>query len=449
MAFLIFLSGCLDNGKTKTEIVSKDMIIIKSIDVFPSTELQPDNTLIIRMEVENVGQESTYLLIDKNSTDSKSLTWNGDYLLIDHCPSLYNANTNKALKDADFQILSGGSCVAVCDAADTNCDNPLIPLVKDSEGNKIGAVRDASGTAVSVSGKTLTACYLKIPPGQSHTFQWSLKAPASDRIADITQKCMFKFQTAYAAKAVTNTYVYFADPIEVAQRMYTKKDMTLVGDNIASYGPVAVNFAPAEPQPIPARTDGKWTVFLNMKNVGEGITDIDVLSILLPENVMTYEENYINYCLMGGTLDKKIINDRLNALEIMLQINNPAIVSDNNPVVQAFTNYFDYCKNINPNNKACTTEKYDFVKTVYDASCIDPEKDLFCLNTVKTMRMTLEDSRSLLQINRDASSRISCELTIPTGVTILSPFRFVTTADYTYYIRKDIQITTKPIKERA
>lgn len=429
LALVIFLSGCIGgSGRTQTEIVSKDMLKTKSIDIFPSRDVQPEDTIVIRMEVENVGQEAAYLLVDKNSSSKKDLNWNGDYLLIDHCPSLYNSNSNAGPKDADFQILSGGNCAKIYDTAkDPERKKALIPLVKDSDGKGISVVQDASGKIIGES------CYLKVSSGQSHTFQWTMKAPSSAKIADMTQKCIFKFQTAYAAKAVTNTYVYFADPIEVAQRLYTKKEMSLAGDNIASYGPVAVNFVPAEPQPIPARKDGKWTVFLNLLNAGSGIADVSDISLGMPEGMTT-----ANCIVLEGLVDKiklvHILQDNIEGLPPGLTVRG-ALKS------APFMEYVSGCKD-------STSENCRIVKKYYNM-CDKITEQALCESYFPEIVTTLEDTKRKLQIYAGKSSRIPCELTVPDGVTILTPFRFVTTADYTYSIRDDIQITTKPVKEMA
>jgi len=408
LALIIFLAGCVDSGRTKTEIISKDMLKIKSIDLFPSKDLQPEDTLVIRMEVENLGQESTYLLVDKNSNviSNKNPDWNGDYLLIDHCSSLYNANTDTELKDAEFQILSGGTCITI---------TPSTPLVKDSSGKEISG----------------TACYLNIPPGQSHTFQWSMKAPSSKKIADMTQKCTFKFQIAYAAKAVTNTYVYFADPIEVAQRMYTQKEMSLAGDNIASYGPIAVNFVPAEPQPIPAKADGKWTVFLNVKNVGTGLANVDALNLGIPQGVSSVDCIWINEPL---SISRKV--------QLLWMIQQASGYKDTMTVEEGLQNWDTICPEL-------YSDRPDLIATECNKAILCTDNPSFCSANAKDLKGKLEDAANMLKIYSGTTSRLPCELTIPEGVTILSPFRFVTTADYTYSIRQDIPITTKPVRERA
>lgn len=347
----VIIAGCTGSGKTKTEIVSKDMITIKSIDIFPSKTVQTDDIIVIRMEAENGGQEAAFLLADADSNSGGE--FNGDYLLIDHCPSLYNSK-NKGL-DADFQILSGGTCTT---------PDETVPRVKDSAGNPI------------------EGCYIRFDPKQSHTFQWTLKAPSASQISELTHKCTFKFQTAYAARAMTNTYVYFADPLELAERLYTKKEMALAGDNIASFGPMAINFVPAEPQPIAAEPEGKWTVFLNLMNVGKGIADVSSLGIALPSGISTYvSADGIDQCLNGGVLNIQDIDAQLNTAGL-----------------------------------------------------------------TPSQKIDLEDARRKLEVYAGGASRIACTLTIPSGVTILTPFGFTTTAEYTYKVRDDIEITTKPVK---
>ncbi len=439
LGIVIFLAGCLGGGRTKTEVVSKDMLKIKSIDIFPSKEVQPKDTIVIRMEAENMGQEDSYLLVDKDAKDSKDENWNGDYLLIDHCSTLYSQDK----KDSEFQILSGGRCITLDDN---------VPMVKDSGGSKIKG----------------DACYLKISPQQSQTFQWTMKAPTDDEIAKMTQKCMFKFQTAYAAKAVTNTYVYFADPLEVAQRLYTKKEMSLAGDNIASYGPVAVNFVPAEPQPVPAKRGGTWTVFLNMMNVGEGIADVNDLKMSLGSITKANVGLMASGCRMIRDIEKDI--ELVNGLDkITLVSPNPESLDklpENRRLGCALLNYEKNCGG-NKKEKICVDDEYTSLAKAYQQYCprqkdakesdycpmSESNGDALCFSTLidvkKSLDDELNDEKSPLQIYAGKSSRIPCELTVPSEITILTPFRFTTTADYTYKIREDIEITTKPIKERT
>ncbi len=364
LIFIIFLAGCVGSGQSKTEIISTDMLIIKNIDVFPSKNLRPDDHIIMRMEVENKGQKDTYLLAD---TDSKPASPNakqfdGDYLLMDRCDPLY------FLED-DMTVLSRGKCVI---ADDFPVD---IPKLKNYDGTEYSPV---------------SACYIKISPGQSQTFQWKIKAPSETAISKMTNRCNFKFQAAYSAKAETNTEVYFANPVEVAERLYTDKDMSLKGNNIATYGPIAINFEPAEPQPISAQKGDNWTVYINIKNAGTGIADVTDLAVIMPKN---------NDCATNGGKEPCIKKANCRLFE-------------------------------------------DIEKERNNAGCSDkatPE----CA-TLSNEYKSLQDN---LKIYFDKSSRIVCELKSPENVAILTPFKFTTTANYVYRQNEEILIKTTPLKE--
>lgn len=439
ICFLIVLvvvtAGCA--GTKKTEIVSSDMLKINGdIDIFPSKTVNPDDTIIIRMEVKNVGQDKVWMRIDgkdgyDNSGAYKPETLTGDYILIDHCESLYKYG-DKA--PADFKILTAGKC-----------EKNMVENKKIKDGD----------------GKPLGGCYLKFDEGQSHTFQWSLKAPGNDAIAKMTNKCTFKFQTAYAATAQTNTYVYFADPLEVAQRLYSGKDMNLAGDNIAAYGPVAVNFETAEPQPIAARSEAgaKWTVYLNMRNVGGGIASVNSMNIepsgdialINPENsVCGFSNNDLNELNTLKTL-KTATYGNLNT--------NPTTTTNNEPAVRDIILYYrTYCS-IAPykNEEICVNQEIKSTVARYELLCginLPAAKDTeICDKTLEQLDADLkkdagsiEAKKRLLTIYDGSSSRVPCDFSMPKKVKILTPFKFKATADYTYKIRKDIEITTKPLK---
>ncbi|VVB61673.1 Uncharacterised protein [uncultured archaeon] len=370
LVFTIFLAGCIGGGQSNTDVVSTDMLVIKNIDVFPSKDVRPDDQIIMRMEVENKGQRDTYLLADTNSKSSNSgasadsssaapsdntkPSFDGDYLLMDRCNTLYTL-------EGDMTILSRGNCIK-------NLPNDVPPIKK------------YDGTSYD-PGK---ACYIKVSPGQSQTFQWKIKAPSEDAISKMANKCNFKFQAAYSAKAETNTEVYFANPVEVAERLYTQKDMSLAGNNIATFGPIAINFEPAEPQPISAATKDRpdnWTVYINIKNVGTGIADVTNLTVALPKSMEKAN------CRLFGEIEKEM------------------------------------------NDKDCSNNKND-------PDCV-------------TLSKELDDLKSSLKIYFDKSSRIVCVLKSPENVAILTPFKFTTTADYTYRQNQEITIKTTPVREMS
>lgn len=437
LALAILLAGCIGGGSSKTQIVSRDMLVIKSIDIFPSKTLQPDDSIIIRMEVENAGQADAYLLVDADGGKTDATEFDADYLLIDHCKTLYPITKT--------QVLSGGKCEAIYDEADKKHEYPLIPLVKDSAGTPIKS-----------------GCYMKIAPQGSHTFQWTLKAPPENEIAKMTQKCAFKFQTAYAAQAITSTYVYFADPLEIAQRLYTKKEMSLAGDNVASYGPVAVNFVPAEPQPVPAKKSESgepetWTVFLNLRNVGTGIADVNDIALDTGDIQKADAGLMKSGCRMIGDIEKD-----LELVKAM--INSPHKKADGTSEkdkdgniikmgeLYKFSSALGNFKGCDIKVPPCTQSLKKLAGDYYTL-CQEPSNVDMCNKkngeVLSALKNELDSAKRQLQIYSQQSSRIPCELTMPDGVAILTPFRFTTAADYTYKIRQDIDITTKPIRETA
>ncbi len=343
IAIIVFSSGCLGGGTTKTEVISDDMLEIKEpIDIFPSSNVRPGDNLVIKMAVKNVAQSDAYLLVDTDAKKGEQ-GFDGDYLLTDRCNPLYQLND---------QMKTIAKCAALPDN---------VPQIPDTD--------------------ALTSCYVRISPGGSQTFEWNIKAPQESDIMKMQNVCNFKFQAAYSAKAETNTYVYFASPLEVAQSQYTDKDMNLKGDNLATYGPVAINFGTGAPQPISAARKGEdadtWTVYLNIKNVGKGIADINDLEIALPKGIEKTEQN----C--------KLLKDILQEI----------------------------------NTKKCT-----------ENANTDVCKELI-------------NSRDAFKIYRTSTSRIMCELTSPKDVAILTPFKFTTTAYYTYRQMLEVPIKTTPIND--
>jgi hypothetical protein len=244
---VLIISGCIDTGTT-TKIESKDLLKINNIEIFPSQTVSPETELTIRMEIENVGQEQVFYLVDNNEHNKDNV--DGDALLYDHCPLIYTLD--KTIKDS-FKVISGKS--KYCE------ENPPT----DTKGNPI--FEDPTIDGVNID----TGCYSIIRSGDIHMFQWNIKAPSLEKTLGITNKCDFKFQVKYLAKAETNSYIYFADPAEIIQRLYTDKDLSVKGDNIATYGPVAISLE-TPPQPIPI--GGRFTLYFTFKNVGKGIAKL-------------------------------------------------------------------------------------------------------------------------------------------------------------------------------
>ncbi len=230
LGIIILISGCTNGGKG-TEVISTDILKINDIDIFPSKELNPGDTLVIRMEVENVGKEDVNLFIEKKDET-------GDLLLIDCC------NTRYTILENEFKLIPNRT-------------------QKESDNKK----------------------FITLKPDDIQYFQWKIEAPEKDALMGLTDKCMFKFQADYVSSAQTTTYIYFATPTEVMQRLYTDKELNLRGDNVASYGPLVINFETAEEQPISAGDGYTTTIRLTLKNFGSGIVNVTDLNLILPAGV--------------------------------------------------------------------------------------------------------------------------------------------------------------------
>lgn len=369
---VLLASGC-DGGDTRTEVVSTDMLVIEDIHAIPSQTVRDGDTIVIRMDVTNTGQKDVWMLVDDDGGDS------GNMVLVNHCERMYELQ-----KEGGFDIISVSS--------NNKCETP-----------------DA-GFKVEISGKDLSdACYVKFVPDQTHVFQWTIKAPSNDKLHGLTNECNFNFQTIYAGIAETITYVYFAIPHEVAQRIYTKNDLTLVGDNVASYGPVVANFETGEAQPIRAGSDDTWTVYLNLKNLGSGVAKIKDIELIGVEDAGL--ERASIYCELSfsenigeNKLERSALNDALQPL---------------------FVENKDLCEaEHDADSQRCDIENCHYIN------------DKMC-----DYLLTL---RNKLEIFEKESSRISCTLTVPKGVNIMQPYKFVTRAHYAYSQGRDFKIKTEP-----
>lgn len=362
MIFLsVLVAGC--SGEKKTDVVSTDLLVIGDITTIPSETVKPGDTIVIRMDVENVGQTDVWMLVDKDSKTSTDPKFDGDMVLVNFCYPIYKIDA------AGFQVVSK-TPTALC-TLPTEAD-----MVK-----ALPSIKDVTGP---------NSCYLKFRPGETHVFQWRIKAPSKEMIAEMTNECKFNFQAIYGSVAKTFTYVYFAKPGELAQRIYTDKEMTLAGDNIASYGPVVTNFE-TDAQPIRSGTNDEWTVFMNLKNLGSGIA--------------------------------KIQNMYLSSVDTTMKL------------------------------KATTTcELYDGGEVGFFLSRSDIEKDL---KTAKDGGCTLvskgvnvcdyfNNLLNKLEIFVTESSRVSCTVKAPDGISIMQPYKFKALAMYSYSQGKDLKITTDP-----
>ncbi len=415
---VLLASGC-DGGDTRTEVVSTDMLVIEDIHAIPSQTVRDGDTIVIRMDVTNTGQKNVWMLVDDDGGKS------GNMVLVNHCERMYELQ-----KEGGFDIISVSK--------KTKCETP-----------------DA-GFKVEISGKDLSdPCYVKFVPDQTHVFQWTIKAPSNDKLHGLTNECTFNFQTIYAGIAETITYVYFAIPHEVAQRIYTKNDLTLVGDNVASYGPVVANFETGEAQPIRAGSDDTWTVYLNLKNLGSGVAkikeiDLDVIGDSniktsatwitidgIPSIQKTCEFYGGEMGLKRSDIDEKLEGepqDQISGFDIYIKSKDVGCGSDPGTDSGIFAqNSYDCCIKEKIGNTDEFPEKCKKGNCYY-LNGIASEK--FC-NHFLTLRNKLE-------IFEKESSRISCTLTAPKGVNIMQPYKFVTRAHYAYSQGRDFKIKTEP-----
>jgi len=388
LIFAFFVSGC-PSGQTKTEVESTDLLVIKDVIAIPSAELEDSSKLVVRMEVQNAGQNELWMLVDDDSKaktecdpGKKKDCFDGDMVLVDYCGGLYTLT--------DFSVISKAG--TVCSDSD-----PDIEI-------RLGGTKDEISSA--------TGCYLKFDPHQVHIFQWKITTPSKEDIGDLVDECDFNLQTIYSGKAKTVTYVYFAVPQEVAQRVYTGKDLTLVGDNVASYGPVVANFETGEAQPITAGLSDTWTVYLNLKNLGSGIAKIGRIELKTGGSGIAV--NSAGECDIeadgGGTyLDASELEGELEGM---------------------FSENSQNCEADERNKNRPERCEYD------GCDYLEDEKREVCESKLSR--------KNKLEIFKTESSRISCTMDVPSEVLIMQPYRFTTVATYAYSQGRSLKIKTKP-----
>lgn len=266
LVVIVVSSACLgaSSGKSKTQIESKDLVVVNSYDFFPSSSINPGDNLVVRMEIENVGQINTPIEFGDKY---------GSKVLYDFCKGLYTYMESASVI---------GASVIDPENVDEKGKSKSLKLT-EYNGNNAQINLDVDKSAI---------------------VQWTLKAPDKEQLLNLNHQCNFKFKVSYGAAAKTNTFIYFASPLELAQRIYTKDDLKFIGDNIATYGPVFVNFeTPA--QPIAANGEKSWTFFVNIKNIGSGTADISNLEIKLPDNYAVAEADMGESCKNAFKLDPK------------------------------------------------------------------------------------------------------------------------------------------------
>ncbi len=421
IAPVLIASGC-DGGETKTEVISTDMLVIEDIHAIPSQTVRDGDTIVIRMDVTNRGQDDVWMLVDDDNGER------GDMVLVNFCEGLYE------LQKDGFDIVS----VSKTD----KCEQPN------------------SDFEVKISGKVLSdaACYVKFVPDQTHVFQWTIDAPSNDKLHGLTSECTFNFQTIYAGIAETITYVYFAIPHEVAQRIYTKNELTLIGDNVASYGPVIANFETGEAQPIRSGKKDSWTVYLNLKNLGSGVAKINSIeldvgeeSVFKPSVTDDDEANIVNIinCPFYSNKEEGFIVDSSDVDEMLegeltdgkrffeTYVQGSGCGANNEVSGKGYflSNSYTCCKREESLSEGGITE---FPEKCKRKSCefLNPLSKKSCERYVSL--------RNKLEIFEKESSRIGCTLETPNDVNIMQPYKFVTRAKYAYSQGEDFKIKTEP-----
>ncbi|MEA2003473.1 MAG: hypothetical protein U9O53_00755, partial [archaeon] len=105
-------------------------------------------------------------------------------------------------------------------------------------------------------------------------------------VSDAGVTCNLNVQLSYDAVASTNAYVYFATPFEILRSFYTRKNMYLLGSNLATDGPLKVNVNPDSDQPITMDYNA-WVASINIENMGDGLAEVKSLELVLPDEIDT------------------------------------------------------------------------------------------------------------------------------------------------------------------
>ncbi len=353
LVIILLISGCVDSGKTKTASTGRDLLVLGDIEIYPGKVLDPGSSIILRTDVSNVGTEPAFLLVDNVDPDNLydgtgKLTGNG--VLLEHKQELYTFK--------EFTMM------------------PFMDCAKPKDLKEYGekARSDAE-----------EHCYIQLEPSSSMAFQWKLTAPSAEDILHLTDETTFRFQAKYLGVAKTNTYIYFSSPTEIGQKSYTRDDLALSGPNIATEGPITMNFQTLELQPISSKKGQSWTLYLESNNKGKGLAKMTSVRLDLPDDP------------------------------------NP----DNNEE-KLFRKDEGRCKYFN-----------DPVSYTDDGVTSE--------NVIVADEGTTKEM-GLLQIYGGKSSKLSCTLTTPENVVILTPYRFTTTAHYSYSLFDTLKVETKPKK---
>ncbi len=235
---VLLLSGCTGNistgpgntvsGNEKTDHHSSDLVTIERFDAIPSTELTPGRTFELYLEVYNSGEDPIQIQVNRDGEDG-----DGDAIIKDYC-DIFEPINFRSSRNID--------------------DEGKITLNPESRAN----------------------------------FRWKIRAPSSKDISQISNalsaSCQFSANIKYDAESYTDSYVYFATPYEISRSIYTRKNMHLLGTNIATDGPLKININTPSEQPIPMG-EWMWDISVNMENLGDGLVMIDSLDLILPDGI--------------------------------------------------------------------------------------------------------------------------------------------------------------------
>lgn len=238
---LVFLvSGCVDfsapgssgassvSGNEDTEIIVSDILSINRLEIIPTNTLSSSKPFTLRLEIENTGDNSIFVSVDKGGS------YDGDMLLCDYCSDMFSFETVDSFK-----------------MNPSHSGNPSV---------------------------------IEMKPGLMQFFEWKLVTPSEEMLYGMMTRCNLALQVSYDTVAFTNTYIYFATPFEISRSFYTRKNMYLLGSNIATDGPLKVNIVPFSDQPIPIDYDA-WSVSINIENLGDGLANVTKLDLVLPSEI--------------------------------------------------------------------------------------------------------------------------------------------------------------------
>ncbi len=259
-------------GGKKTRVQGRDLLKIEKIGFYPSNKLSPGQILDVRISVKNVGQEPVNIFIDPTSsgggdheTKSSSCGSNGS-LLLSFCQPMF--------KLQKFEILG---------------------MSKDKCKGK--------NVDINFDGKKEEITTYDLDPGAYSIFSWEIKAPSEGDIMNMRYKCDFNVHVSYASTAETITYIYFINKNELNERVYTQKDMSLAGNNIATKGPVYAEIvAPQQPYPY----GDPFSLELTVKNIGRGVAKINNIVIKYPSGYFQPDMKNCQFFINDG--DKLVLD---------------------------------------------------------------------------------------------------------------------------------------------